>query len=196
MSLIYNGTNIPNTGIIRYNGTELSKVIYNGITVWEKIVYTRSEYTILQGRTQIDCTQGIVNFPTFGYNHTITGNTISINSPGQIVANTRCSVQFTARFMCENVDGQSVNCAIYLYKNNSVLYTLFGPADCGSYKDVLIGFSGHPYFGYTVTLEKGETLNYRVAVTKGNGSANARVNFYPKGQTPSIGLTQFIATPL
>lgn len=36
MSLIYNGTAIPNTGIIRYNGTELSKVIYNGITVWEK----------------------------------------------------------------------------------------------------------------------------------------------------------------
>jgi len=38
MPLIYNGTEIPNTSSINYNGTSLTKVIYNGVTVWEKYV--------------------------------------------------------------------------------------------------------------------------------------------------------------
>ncbi len=36
MALIYNGTTIPNTATINYNGTSLTKVIYNGTTVWQK----------------------------------------------------------------------------------------------------------------------------------------------------------------
>ena len=53
MSIIYNGTTIPNTGIIRYNGTSLNKVIYNGTTVWEKfngyLYYYGNEYTSFTG---------------------------------------------------------------------------------------------------------------------------------------------------
>lgn len=36
MSLIFNGTTIPSTGTIKYNGTSLTKVIYDGNTVWTK----------------------------------------------------------------------------------------------------------------------------------------------------------------
>ena len=36
MAIKYNGTTIPDTGTIKYNGTSLTKVIYNGTTVWEK----------------------------------------------------------------------------------------------------------------------------------------------------------------
>ena len=53
MSIIYNGTTIPNTGTIRYNGTSLNKVIYRGTTVWEKfngyLYYYGNEYTSFTG---------------------------------------------------------------------------------------------------------------------------------------------------
>lgn len=53
MPLKYNGTTIPNTGTIRYNGTSLNKVIYNGTTVWEKfngyLYYYGNEYTSFTG---------------------------------------------------------------------------------------------------------------------------------------------------
>lgn len=43
MSIIFNGTTIPiDTGIIKYNNIEVTKVVYNGTTVWEKI----SEYDL------------------------------------------------------------------------------------------------------------------------------------------------------
>ena len=36
MALIFNGTTIPETGNIVYNGTNVKTVIYNGVTVWRK----------------------------------------------------------------------------------------------------------------------------------------------------------------
>ena len=39
MALIYNGTTIPSTATIKYNGTNLTKIIYNGVTVWQKNIY-------------------------------------------------------------------------------------------------------------------------------------------------------------
>lgn len=42
MALIYNGKSIPNTGVIQYNATNLTKVIYNGVTVWTKMTYATS----------------------------------------------------------------------------------------------------------------------------------------------------------
>ena len=36
MAIKFNNTEIPNNGIIKYNGTELTKVICNGTTVWVK----------------------------------------------------------------------------------------------------------------------------------------------------------------
>ena len=37
MALIYNGTTIPNNATITYNGTALTKIIFNGVEVWKKI---------------------------------------------------------------------------------------------------------------------------------------------------------------
>ncbi len=37
MALIYNGTTIPSSATIKYNGTTLTKIIYNGVTVWQKV---------------------------------------------------------------------------------------------------------------------------------------------------------------
>ena len=39
MALIVNGTEISNKHDIIYNGTSLTKIIYNDTTVWEKLVY-------------------------------------------------------------------------------------------------------------------------------------------------------------
>lgn len=52
MSIIYNGTTIPSTGIIKYNNTSLNKVIYNGTAVWQKSINvlekfpSRSDWTV------------------------------------------------------------------------------------------------------------------------------------------------------
>ena len=43
MSLIYNGTTIPSSGIIKYNNTQLTKIIYNNTTVWEFVTDTEKE---------------------------------------------------------------------------------------------------------------------------------------------------------
>ena len=40
MSLIYNGVTIPNGAVITYGGTTLTKIIFNGVTVWQKATPT------------------------------------------------------------------------------------------------------------------------------------------------------------
>ena len=46
MSLIVNGTTIPETGTVKFNGTSLSKIIYNGVTVWERwLLKSGTHYT-------------------------------------------------------------------------------------------------------------------------------------------------------
>lgn len=39
MALIYNGVTIPSNATVNYNGTSLQKIIYNGVTVWQKQIY-------------------------------------------------------------------------------------------------------------------------------------------------------------
>ena len=38
MPIIFNGTEIPANGDIQYNGNSVNTIIYNGVTVWEKII--------------------------------------------------------------------------------------------------------------------------------------------------------------
>ena len=40
MSLIYNGVTIPNGAVITYGGTTLTKIIFDGVTVWQKATPT------------------------------------------------------------------------------------------------------------------------------------------------------------
>lgn len=89
MSIIYNGTTIPNNGdYMVYNGTNLDKVVYNGATVWEK----ETEILIvnngtLQSTNYIkSCSKEIV-VPHGGeeesWSGTLTsGNTFSCNTSG------------------------------------------------------------------------------------------------------------------
>lgn len=39
MALIYNGVTIPSNAIVKYGSTTLQKVIYAGVTVWQKQIY-------------------------------------------------------------------------------------------------------------------------------------------------------------
>lgn len=39
MALKFNGTTIQPSYTVKYNNTELKKIIYNGVTVWEKYLY-------------------------------------------------------------------------------------------------------------------------------------------------------------
>ena len=44
MSLVINGTTVPNTGNIIINNTTLDRVVCNDITVWQRIVFTSQEF--------------------------------------------------------------------------------------------------------------------------------------------------------
>lgn len=58
MALIYNGTTIPNTATINYNGTSLTKIIYNGTTVWQKATWQK----VTNAPITINTTTGTYNY--------------------------------------------------------------------------------------------------------------------------------------
>lgn len=68
MSLIINGVTIPeDDGSVIYNGTELDKVIYNGVTVWEKVVFTEQEFGYTGGVQEWTCpTTGVYKLEVWG----------------------------------------------------------------------------------------------------------------------------------
>lgn len=47
MALIVNGTTIPASATIKYNNTNLTKIIYNGVIVWQKSYYVIQNGTLL-----------------------------------------------------------------------------------------------------------------------------------------------------
>lgn len=47
MALIMNGTTIPSSATIKYNNTSLTKIIYNGVVVWQKSYYVIQNGTLL-----------------------------------------------------------------------------------------------------------------------------------------------------
>lgn len=68
MSLIINGVTIPeDDGSIFYNGTELDKVVCNGVTVWEKVVFTEQEFSYTGGVQVWTCpTTGVYKLEVWG----------------------------------------------------------------------------------------------------------------------------------
>lgn len=62
MSLIINGTTIPSSGVINFNGTKLTKVVFNETTVWSgEITQTGSEYYVWSGTSD---GSAYITFPT------------------------------------------------------------------------------------------------------------------------------------
>lgn len=47
MALIFNGTTLPPSADIKYNGISLTKIIYNGVTVWQKSFYVIQNGNVL-----------------------------------------------------------------------------------------------------------------------------------------------------
>ena len=58
MSLIYNGSNISSNYDIKYNNTNLSKLIYNGITVWTKQMNLISDPSLIGSWKWVAATGG------------------------------------------------------------------------------------------------------------------------------------------
>ena len=75
MSIKFNNTEIPTTkGNIKYNGTELTEVKFNGTSVWK--VLSDPIYIIKDGATQTICTN-----PTISYNgHTARSGRIQLGT--------------------------------------------------------------------------------------------------------------------
>lgn len=68
MSLIYNGTTIPSSATIKYGGTTLTKIIFNGVTVWTKGTTTTQNF----GSHDYYAHQGTPLSGTFNWDVTMT----------------------------------------------------------------------------------------------------------------------------
>ena len=97
MALIYNGTTVPTNGTIKYNNTNLTKVIYNGTTVWEKASSSWQTNTYLN--------TGVGN----GGGRTIT-NTKTFDSPVAV---------YSVYYAQLNNNGKSCTMTTYGSNNNS-----------------------------------------------------------------------------
>ena len=186
------------SGTARNPGTSLTLSSNTTFYAAWEASWVTSTFTIDKGQTQIDSTQGIYIFPTFSYSFSTTGNCLSRGVPGQIKALCNCNVSFTLRLWCSNVDAQSVAFAIYLYKNGSLYNTLQSKIECMEYRDLMFGFSGKPFYGTTIRLNTGDTLDIRVQVFQSSGSNKARVNFRTKSETDgtNVGVCRFTAVPI
>jgi hypothetical protein len=77
MPLIINGTTIPASGTINYNGTSLTEIIFNGVTVWQK------SFTVISNGDLLDKNY-ITSAPYSGYSDhsSISGNCYKITGDG------------------------------------------------------------------------------------------------------------------
>ena len=126
MSIIYNGTTIPNTGIIRYNNTSLNKVIYRGTTVWEKLVTSTVTYNgtgwrvYSDGEKIIGGTSDSSNRVDVIYTRTCTGNIVKFTDSSKylrITANINCTVSisyYIEGYASDAYGWYSFNHAIYI----------------------------------------------------------------------------------
>ena len=174
MSIIYNGTTVPAGGTIRFNGTTLNKVMFNGVKVWER--YIGCTLTITKGIYQTNASYpeyGI--FPDYSYEMTQppANGIIRWNRAGEIVANAACSVTFSGRIVAREVDGQSYYVCIYLFKNDSLYHTYLDTTHSGSYYDAILP-------AISARLATGDRLSVRVW-GRNKGSSRTR---YEAWDTP------------
>lgn len=66
MSLIINGVEIPTNGSVFYNGTDLDKIICNGVVVWEKIAFTTKEFDYTGGMQSCEVSSGLYKLEVWG----------------------------------------------------------------------------------------------------------------------------------
>ena len=67
MSIIINGVNIPNNGdFIKYNGTNIEKVVCNGIEVWKKSVFEPADLSYTGGIQTIRVPAGFYKLEVWG----------------------------------------------------------------------------------------------------------------------------------
>lgn len=177
MSLIVDGTNIPNTGDIYYNGTKLTKVICNGVTVWEKQTIPD---TITSGlgvsRVFIDEFAVTQNAPT---SHVLAQNPI-LGS-----AQWKCNF-FTNKYNLTMV--REIRFDFYFYYHDNSAYN---PSDSDSYPKKYFHNGAYFYFGvgntyYNNTLVSFDPFSAGVCYRVGSGSYTP--TFDGTGYTTSIAL--------
>lgn len=164
MPLIINGTTIPSSGTINYNGTSLTKVIFNGVTVWQKSFKVISNGT-LQNSSYVTSapTNGYSGHSSFSrncwrmteeayYDYGIYGTTASgVYTGGSHECTDTAWAQATIKFSSEIV-GQSVT-AKFACKYNARFFSCdYEIRNGGSSGTVLYSGKGGPSDPITKTF--------------------------------------------
>lgn len=164
MTLIVNGTTIPTSATVKYNGTNLTKIICNGVVVWQKSFYVIQNGTLLSSSyVTSKAANGYAGHSSFNGNcsrHTASGyfdygmygtSTSGVYSGGDHECGDTSWCQATIKFSSEIV-GQSVTakfCCKYAARYFGADYEI---RNGGSGGTVLYSGSGHPSDPVTKTF--------------------------------------------
>lgn len=124
MALIYNETTIPNTGIINYNNTDLTKIIYNGTTVWDALKFKYWNHTSGSGtpsatRTFTSQGQWYITQAT-GWHQSNSSLTVKVGSTNQTVSHTTvASDKMIKRAIYQAEKGTSITTTAGAWANNT-----------------------------------------------------------------------------
>ena len=150
MSLIIDGVEIPTNGSVFYNGTELDKIICNGVVVWEKI-------------TDIDVAAAIINgtLPYIVYHgpDSVTGN-----------GNTKRIVHTTQNCMVEDNNHGEYNTAIRV-SDGVIAFNVRGSSSRTSNDPSL---SGDQYIQFSLDVTPFRIIQLTIE-TSGEASASGKV---------------------
>lgn len=177
MALIYNGTTLPSTANITYNGTSLTKIIYNGVTVWQKSFY------VIQNGNVADSGQIASVAVLGGYSghagvnsstHTVKTFTNSVYYPASNIYGTEiqgiynggdhtdCTntswIKFTITFG-SGVAGKSVTADFLGHYSARYFGAKFIVRNGGESGADIINLSGNPPVSGNTTVQKTFTLN-------------------------------------
>lgn len=164
MALIINGTTIPTSATVSFNGTNLTKIICNGVVVWQKSFYVIQNGTLLSSSyVTSKAANGYAGHSSFNGNcsrHTASGyfdygmygtSTSGVYSGGDHECGDTSWCQATIKFSSEIV-GQSVTakfCCKYAARYFGADYEI---RNGGSGGTVLYSGSGHPSDPVTKTF--------------------------------------------
>lgn len=168
MAIKYNGTSVPETGTIKYNETKLTKVIYNGTTVWTK---DNNKYIFNNGTLNNAFEAVAVNGFDWGWGDTMSteGTITTSGSTMKFTGNTSHYDSFFSKSSFDYTKYKSLKFTVTSAKDVQIGATSDGK---------VVGYSG-PFkqlssvsssTTYTVDLT-GLTKNFKIACCiKGKGS--------------------------
>lgn len=170
MALIYNGKTLGPSAVIKYAGVALQKIVYKGVTVWQKYTSSSariSSYYAIPASTPTIAGSASPSDPTgYIYNRgTMSGNALSWSGAGACVkANCACTLTVSGFIRPHGILAETKG---WYYKNNTQLAQIF-----------YVYTTDQKFtLSYKIKLAAGDTFSIRTAVTSGHAQFEVSATF-------------------